>query len=252
MYPYNPDLYVAQVIQRYVPFSAAALSYEQIAPILAQWAGDQLSRTFISGSNAKATAVRGGTDLDIFISLKSSTSQDLGEIYESLYQLALEQGWFPRKQNVSIGIQYLGSKIDLVPGRIQVGSYNDHGLYKNKTGTWTKTNVDLQIATVKNSQRINEIKAIKIWRNLHNLEFPSFYLELVVIEALKYKRTTNLSQNVLEALRYIAENILISRIVDPGNTSNVISEDLTSSEKSALSFSAANLIRAANWSQIIW
>jgi len=252
MYPYSPDQYVAQVIQRYTPFSTAALSFGQITPFLTQWAGNQLSRIFISGSNAKGTAVRGGTDLDIFISLKSSISQDLGEIYESLYQLALRQGWLPIKQNVAIGIQYLGSKIDLVPGRIQAGYQNYHSLYKNKTGTWTQTNVDLQIATVKNSQRINEIKAIKIWRNLHNLEFPSFYLELVVIEALKYRQTTTLSQNVLEALRYIAENILISRIVDPGKTSNVISEDLTSAEKSALSFAAANSIRAANWSQIIW
>lgn len=252
MYQQSQDQYVAQIIQRYAPSSMTALVFGQISPLLTQWAGSQLSRVFISGSNAKGTAIRGGTDLDIFISLKSSISQDLGEIYESLYQFATKQIWLPRKQNVSIGIQYLGSKIDLVPGRIQAGSFTDHSLYKNKATTWTKTNVDLQITTIRTSQRIDEIKAIKIWRNLHNLEFPSFYLELIVIEALRYQRAANLAQNVLEVLRYISDNIIVSRVLDPGNMSNVISEDLTVAEKSALSFAAANSLRESDWNRIIW
>lgn len=251
MYQQNTDQYVAQIIQKHAPSSMTTWLFDQVTPFLIQWAGSQLSRVFVSGSHAKGTAVRGGTDLDIFISLSPDMSNDLGEINESLYQFALNQGWYPRKQNVSIGVNYLGSKIDLVPGRIQPGYSTNHSLYKNKAGTWTKTNVDMQIAEVKNSQRLNEIKAIKIWRNLHKLEFPSFYLELFVIEALRYKRTISLSSNVAEALRHISKNILVSRILDPGNLSNVISDDLTISEKSALSFAASNSLRAS-WNQIIW
>jgi hypothetical protein len=173
-------------------------------------------------------------------------------MYDSLYQYAQNQGWLPRRQNVSLGIQYLGAKIDLVPGRVQEGYQNWHSLYKSKTASWTQTNVDLQIATVRNSSRAKEIRAIKIWRNLHNLEFPSYYLELVVIEALKYQSVTTLADNVLKALSYISQSITYARIVDPGNTNNVISDDLTSSQKQTLSTMAAQSLREQNWAQIIW
>lgn len=245
------DDYVSRILAKYAVTSAAEGYYTTLEPYLRNWAGAYLSRTFISGSYAKGTAVKGNTDIDFFISLRSNYPNLIG-MYDSLYQYAKNQGWFPRKQNVSLGIQYLGAKIDLVPGRVQEGYQNWHSLYKSKTASWTQTNVDLQINTVRNSSRTKEIRAIKIWRNLHNLEFPSCYLELVVIEALKYQSVTTLADNVLKALSYISQSITYVRFVDPGNTNNVISDDLTFSQKAALSSAAANSLREPHWEQIIW
>lgn len=245
------DDYVSQVLAKYAVTLATEGYYTALDPYLRNWAGIYLSRTFISGSYAKGTAVKGSTDIDIFISLRSQYS-NLNGMYDSLYQYALNQGWFPRRQNVSLGIQYLGTKIDLVPGRIQEGYQNWHSLYKSKTASWTQTNVNLQIDTVRNSSRTKEIRAIKIWRNLHNLEFPSCYLELFVIEALKYRPITTLADNVWKALTFISRSITAARILDPGNTNNVISEDLTASQKVALSLAATNSLRESNWSRVIW
>jgi len=247
----TPDEYVSQVISKYAATSMAEIYYGLLAPYLSNWAGVYLARTFISGAYAKGTAIHTSSDIDIFVSLRSNYP-NLNGMYDSLYQFALNQGWLPRKQNVSLGIQYAGVKIDLVPGRIQEGYSNWHSLYKSKQMTWTQSNIDLQISTVRKYQRANEIRAIKIWRNLHNLEFPSFYLELAVIEGIKYQPTTTLSQNFLKALSYISESITTSRILDPGNTNNVISDDLTFTQKSALALAAANSRQAANWNQIIW
>ncbi len=247
----TPNEYVAQIINKYAVTSQAEVYYGTLEPYLRNWAGIYLSRTFISGSYAKGTAVKGSTDIDIFISLKA-TYPNLGGMHESLYQFALEQGWFPRRQNVSLGIQYLGAKIDLVPGRIQEGYQNWHSLYKSKSASWTQTNVDLQIKTVRESGRTNEIRALKIWRNLHKLEFPSFCLELLVIDALKYNPTTELANNVWKTLGHLSGNIVTARVVDPGNTANVISDDLSPSEKAAISNAASNSLRAANWNQVIW
>ena len=102
-------------------------------------------------------------------------------------------GFSVRRQNVSIGIDYNSDQIDLVPARRQSQYGNDHSLYVSKKNSWIKTNIDTHISQVSNSNRLNEIKLVKIWRNANNLDFPSFYLELVVIDAL-YNRTTGATE----------------------------------------------------------
>jgi hypothetical protein len=51
-------------------------------------------------------------------------------------------------------------------------------------------------AEYRNSGRVNEIRALKVWRQCHNLDFPSFYLELTLIDALWGKpKGVNLAAN---------------------------------------------------------
>ena len=252
----TPDEYVAQVLRKYAvqtgPNSPAERNGNAIKPAIKQWAGQSLVDISFSGSYAKGTAVSGTTDIDLFISLSSSTPGDLRDIYEGLFQYASRQGWLPGRQNVSIRITYGGTKIDLVPGRIQAGYQNYHSLYRSKKGSWTQTNVTLQIDTVRKSRRTDEIRAIKIWRNLHGLDFPSFYLELTVIDALYRRPANTLADNVLEALKYIANSLPSARVVDPANSNNIISDDLTNSEKQTIALQASRSLQEPNWAQVIW
>ena len=252
----TPDEYVSAVLRRYViptgPYSQAEQNAKAITPVINQWAGAYLVETFFSGSYAKGTGVLGSTDIDIFISLSSSISYSLGQIYNGLFDLASSKGWVPRRQNVSIGVSYNGAKIDLVPGRVQTGYYNYHSLYLNRQDSWTQTNVKLHIDRISQSNRIDEIRAIKIWRNLHNLEFPSFYLELTVLNALSGRSTSNLAQNVLAVLHYLETSFQTARVEDPANTNNIISQDLTAAEKWAIAEQARRSRQASNWEQIIW
>lgn len=246
----TPDEYVSQILAKHIVTSQAESYFTTLEPYLRYWAGKHLSRMFISGSYAKGTAVKGGTDIDIFISMNPSYP-DLNSMFESLYQFSITQGWFPRKQNVSVGIQYLGAKIDLVPARIQEGYHNWHSLYRSKKMSWTQTNVDLHINLVGDSGRLNEIRALKIWRNSRNLDFPSFYLEMTVLEALKYSPTNECSNNILKALEYIANSFLTARVMDPSNTNNIISDDLGITEKMAIVYTAQNSLQARTWEEII-
>ena len=156
--------------------SPAMNAFGGIVPVLKQWAGVHLSQVFPSGSFAKGTTVAGTTDIDLFVSLKHTTPGTLEDLYENLYTRAQQEGWAPRRQNVSIGINYNGAKVDLVPGRLQPGSTTYHSLWRRKAQTWTQTNVGLHVSTVRNSNRTNEIRLMKIWRQCHGLDFPSFYL----------------------------------------------------------------------------
>ena len=110
----------------------------------------------------------------------------------------------------------------------------------------------LHINTVRNSQRTNEIRAIKIWRNIHNLDFPSIYIELTVLQALKNRLTSTLSANVLHTLQYIDSSLTTARIEDPANTNNIVSDDLTITDKRLIAAQATQSAQQPYWRQIIW
>ena len=125
-------------------------------------------------------------------------------------------------------------------------------MYKRKTDTWTKTNIDKHISMVSRSGRHNEIVALKIWRENHKLEFPSILLETLTIDALSGRSTYNTADNVLYMLRYIKNNICSVRVLDPANSNNVLSDDISKYEKQLLMQQAERSLAEQYWEQIIW
>jgi hypothetical protein len=152
-------------------------------------------------------------------------TETLEQIYEKLFSLAEAQAWAPRRQDVSIGVRVNGTAADLVPGRVQAGFVNYHSLYRRKKRSWTQTNVSLHVSTVKDSGRVAEIRAIKVWRSLRQLDWPSFYLEMFVIEALKGRARGAVAANVITALSTIGTSLGTWAIDDPANTNNRVSDD---------------------------
>lgn len=252
----TPDQYVESVLAKYAvprgPTSPAEQLGATVAGLVRSWAGQQLNALQYSGSYAKETGVRGISDVDVFISLKSDTKQTLKELYEMLISLAQKNGWSPRPQNVSVGVTVNGTRGDLVPGKVQEGYQNYHSLYLRKRDSWTQTNVALHVDTVHSSGRLREIRAMKIWRMLHKLDFPSLYLELFTIQSLSGRTQANLSDNVLHALRMIGNSLASTRVVDPANTNNVLSDELTKQEKAQIASLAAQSAGQQYWKDIIW
>src|SRR5580698_7881852 len=75
-----------------------------LMPILRQWAGDNLLGVYPSVSFKKGTAVRSGTDIDLFLSLSEHTNETLKEVYNKLFASLTSAGYSPRRQNVSLNI----------------------------------------------------------------------------------------------------------------------------------------------------
>jgi hypothetical protein len=250
----NSDQYIETVLARHTYQPSFALSYaaDHVIAKLNEWATTNLNRIAFTGSVPKTTAISGTTDLDIFVSLKADTPHSLKEIYDKLYDKANAEGWNPRRQNVSIGISHFGLEIDLVPGRLQSGYTYYHWLWKRKQETWQQTAPEIHVDKVKDSGRTREIRAVKIWRKNHGLDFPSFYLELTVMKALSGCTFTNLASNFLRALNYIATEFPTAAIEDPANTNNMISDDLTQAEKKTIAAQAKASHDAPGWSQTLW
>ena len=244
--------YVNSVLQKYAVDPSKAGQYHTfLLPYIKEWANSYLVDVKISGSSKKGTAVSSGTDVDLFISLTSTTNNTLNEIYESLFSFMKSKGFTVRRQNVSIGIDHNSNQIDLVPARRQSRYGNAHSLYVRKKNSWTKTNIDTHISQISNSNRLNEIKLVKIWRNANNLDFPSFYLELVVIDALFNRKVDATDTNFITALNFIAEKLECNTYFDPANTNNCISDQISATEKRKIASAAKNSVNQEFWENIV-
>jgi hypothetical protein len=247
------DQYLTQIINKYqINEVGVKAQVTSIYPTIQRWGNEYLLEVIYSGSIAKGTAISLGTDADVFISLSSTTQETLADIYNTLYNAFNQAGFQARKQNVSIGVKSGGYQIDLVPGKRQSQYGYDHSVYRNKASTWTKTNVKTHVSHIAGSNRIREIRITKIWRELNKLDFPSFYLELAVIDCLSGRSYWNLNGNFWEILGFLSGEFISRRYLDPANTNNVISDDLSLSERQLIR-NAAQLARTKrDWAQIVW
>jgi len=252
--------YVKGVVDKYVlpellDYTEKNTVFDPLCNHMDNWAtrnGFSLTSKKLSGSRAKGTAITLSSDLDIFISLSSSTTAPLSAIYNALYDYICSQKIQCKKQNVSIGVVYNNKSVDLVPGKRQHQHGDDHSLWKNRKNTWTQTNITTHINTVRNSNRTVEIMATKIWRKQHALDFPSLFLELAVLEASKYRTYHDYDNNFWEVLGWLSSNIMTVRIIDPANSNNIISDDITNTEKNAIANKARESRQKKNWNEVIW
>jgi hypothetical protein len=206
----------------------------------------------LSGSYAKNTAIRGGTDVDLFVSLKSNTTNSLADLYASLASFMQGKGYSVRRQNVSIGITYSGLRVDLVPGKRQSDWSSDHSIYVSRQRTWQKTNIEKHVQVVGGSGFPPEIRLLKQWRERHSLEFPSFALELAGLQGMSGRRAGQLSSNVWAALTFIRDRLESCALYDPANTNNNVADEMTAAEKRAIATQARTSLGKQYWREIIW
>jgi hypothetical protein len=250
----SSDQYLRGILAREsVPnglLAPASQAYATLAPIIRNWAGPHLSFLAYSGSYAKGTANRSGTDVDLLISLRSDCAVPLRQTCFSLRDRLKEEGFTATVQNVSVGTRVSSQNVDLVPARQQNPFTNDHSLFHKRTSSWRKTNVHTHVKLVSTCGRTSEIRLAKLWRNQKGLEFPSFYLELAVIRALRSEWYGTLSEHFLKVLDYFAGPFVTDRFIDPANGANILSDDLTYAEKLAIKRQAqASLL--CSWAGIV-
>lgn len=252
----NTDQYVDSVIQRCLvdntAGSAAYLAGEALIPSLREWGGQSLASISYSGSFDKGTAVSPGTDVDLFLSVRPSCQKSASDIYWSLYSFLDGRQFLPQTRNVAVSVRMHGLCVDLVPGWQREANTREHDLYRRKTDTVIKTNVTEHAKFVANSGRTQEIRAMKIWRARQKVEFPSFYLELTTIAALKESPRDRTGENFRTTLEYLANGFAETTFVDPANPNNVVSDDLTAHEKDAVKRAAQKSLSLESWERMVW
>ena len=261
------NMYVLQILQKYNARNIAnySSSISQLKSTLQTWASSCYVNILDSGSRAKGTAISLASDIDYLVSLTSECNENSGglkSIYDSLYS-KLNSNYQSnyqnvRKQNVSVRINLGGLEVDITPARKQIGNTNDHWLYISKLDTRKQTNIQRHITDVSGSGRTNEIKLLKIWRELNQLDFSSIYLEYLLINNVllnKSKDMNNLADNfwyVLQELAKDSGNPLFARVVDPANSNNILSDLLTVAEKNKIIAKAKITVGQQTWENVVW
>lgn len=261
--------YVNKIIEKYSKNGQLTQNEKTVYSNLSQTLNNWFNRTYNrysyypkmsiqqSGSRAKGTAIKGKSDMDMFLSIEDPNNEKtLQTYYDEVYVFLKDEGYTVRKQNVSIGLKYYGCDIDVVPAK-KVNSqsyirYNDHYLWSNKHKCRMLTNIQKHIDMVRNSGVQKEIMLLKVWRENHSLDFPSIYIEQLCIEKLSKNNQYNLADNFWQMLHYISDNIENKRVVDPSNCNNIISDSLTNSEKRQIANQAQGSLGQKYWKDILW
>lgn len=267
----NNILYLQQILNKYKPKNLTFdfLDIGLLHTKLKEWAGFNFLGVISSGSLAKGTATSLGSDIDYLVSLKNdsifNTGGLLGDMYNSLSLFLISQGYNVKVQNVSVrvtlptkGLLTEDLLVDVTPARKHPGHTNDHSLYISKTHSWQKTNIAKHIKDISESGRTDVIRLLKIWRELNKLDFPSIYLEyLIVNHILLYepKDVDNLLANfvyVLDEFSQDYENPLFLNVIDPANSSNKLSDLMSSAEKEKIVACAKSAMKQQTLSTVIW
>jgi tRNA nucleotidyltransferase (CCA-adding enzyme) len=224
-----------------------------LRPVIQQWATTQLNELQLSGSYVKDTAIIGGTDVDLFISLKSDTSQTLREIYGSFGNHMQKLGYSVRRQNVAIGITYRSWKVDLTPGKQQQPWSTNHSIWVSRQRTWQMTNINRHVQTIGGSAHTDVIRLMKRWRKVHSLEFLSFAVELAVLRGLQQTSSfTGLASRFNLVLEFLRDRIGSAQLIDPANSNNNVANELTAAEKTSIATQAWQSRNATHWQQVVW
>jgi hypothetical protein len=239
----------------------------QIKEALESKYSDRLASSPInSGSFAKHTAINKKFDLDLCIPFKRNAFNTLAEMTDELdryFEKEYKDGQLMlpiRKQRVSIGLKFnIDGKeieVDIVPGReINIDEYNstnDLKLYVRKDGenpsTEIKTNIQKHIDLIsgKNSER-DIIRLLKVWKYYTNVEIKSFFIELITIRAFNDNQSnlpTGLWEKLEMVLKFIRDNIEEIQLIDPANSSNIISDTIDSRSKQNIARVIRNMLAA--------
>ena len=247
------EQYAASIVEKYRvvpdPGSAPHRAADELIPLLKQWGKQHLLGITLSGAYAKNTAITLATHVDMLIALGPVPGMGMKEIYWSLFEFLTDHDRKPKTRNATIQLKSKGLAVDLIPA-CREGSGNV--LFDKRSGREVSTDVAQHVHLVANSGRQQEICAVKIWRERNGLDFPSLYLELTVLRALEAERFGQLAENVLVALRYLANRFEKELVRDPANRDNVLSDDLAASDKKTIAKTARDALYGENWKKIIW
>lgn len=261
------DQYLEATVAKYAvengPGSDGERAACSLSRLISDWAGRDLVGFQLSGSYEKGTAVTLGAEVDILVSVKKPG--DAKEVHQSLYQHCIEQHLPPEANGVAIRITSNGVKIHMIPWNLdrveqEGGSpahngQHQHTLYDHRRGRTIETNLNRHIDYVRASGRRDEIRALKIWRERNQLDWPSFYLELAVIQALeeaKAPASGALATNLSTVMNYVNTDFARTLAVDPANEENVVSDDLSLKEKNVIARAARKSLAMGAWERVIW
>jgi len=250
----STEQYAASIVEKYRVLadteSPSHRAADEVIPLVKDWAKQHLLGLTLTGAYAKNTAVSVSSHVDVLVSLGPVPGREIKNVFWNLFEYLSDHDLRPRTREVGIQVGARGLKVDLIPAYRERSGGNV--LFNKKSGAAVQTDLGRHVHLIANSGRQQEICAFKIWLERSALEFPSLYLEMIVLKALETERFGQLAENVLAVLRYMANRLEQVTVRDPANGENVLSNDMSAKEKAAIAKAARDALYDENWKKILW
>jgi hypothetical protein len=248
---YLRDLLARERIDTAMQSPLRALGSE-VSRLVKQFTGSRSFDLYPTGGFEKGTANGTGRSIDFLVSFSSSTPDTVAVLYQGIFATLEKLGYEPQRRDVSVAVNLKGVDVDIIPGKRESALTDVHELWLNRIRRPVKTNLTQHILETQGGGRREEIRVLKLWRDQQGLDFPSFYLELSVLAALKRRPPASLAENVWAVLAYYETLFPARSVLDPVNANNIVSDLLTPTEKDAVRKAAQYARGGRPWSEIVW
>lgn len=206
-------------------------------------------RVICGGSIAKGSMIRESYDLDLHCYFANDDTQagyTLEEIFHHVED-TLAQNYVADPKRTAIRLRtrnddgtFTDLMVDVVPGRYIDATQSHVFLYQNEgEKSRLQTNIETQIAWVRDSGVVPVIRLVKLWKVRQGLGVKTFVLELLVIEILQAHKHLGRAQQFAKVLEMFATGLADIVIKDPANpTGNPLSVIYTDVDKESLANAA--------------
>jgi hypothetical protein len=208
-------------------------------------------RFYYGGSYAKRTMIGGGYDLDLVVYFAPADQFTVRQIYEGVETRLQSLKYRTFRHNVAIRLPYEGFHVDVVPGRALDNTFRYANLYASEGNTTKQTSLKAHIDLTRDGSSQDVVKVLKLWKRQHNLPLRSFILELATVSGLYGNRDQSLEGRVWKVLGWLAQHFATARLIDPANTNNVVSDDVSALDKQVVQHAAAFARTQRQWTPIV-
>jgi hypothetical protein len=232
--------------------AALAQAGQKIVALCRAWGGDDILEVAPGGGYEKGQANRSGVSTDYAVWFHTRSGRRIAEIYESMFASFERLGLAPIRRHVTIALNLGDAVVDLLPVKRLSMLSDIHEIYSARRHLPITTNLTQHVLDAHSAGWQDEIRLLKLWRDQNGLDFPSFYLELTAVAALRRHQPGALADNVWAVLGFLERLLLPRAMLDPANAANIVSDELTSAQKRSIAAAAAAARNGRPWSEIVW
>ena len=224
---------------------------ETVAALCRELPGTMLLGVHPTGAFEKGTANVSSVHIDFLASFAPTTVVPTGELFEAIFEVVTDAGYEAVRRDVSVALMLGDIPVDIVPARREAMTTDVHEIWLSRHGRPVKSNLTQHILDLQASGRQEEIRVLKVWRDQHGLDFPSFYLDLSVLAALRRMPKGDLARNVWTVLGYFETLFSARSILDPANANNILSDQMSPASKETVRRAAQAARASRAWVEII-
>jgi hypothetical protein len=229
----NIEKYLDDLLKKYDKSNRSSKKevIKELKKLILSFGHKKISKILLFGSSVKLTNTRDFPSVKLLISIKEKDKRSINEINKWLYDFFATLSKEVMHNDHQFEFSFKGVNFVLVIAKKKENTYNYHFMNSLEAPKQIHTNFDIHTDNVVDNQVQKEIVLMKLWRDKHQLNFPTMYLELVVLHVLRKCKKKNLFSRIIRILDYLRKDFVNDKFYDPSNTNNVISQDLSLDEK---------------------